>query len=210
MEKTKFESFSIFSVGLHKFYEPELAKLAKKIVYENQNIFLNSEEVNNSFTNFIFQNVGKHEIDEGYKNKTDVFELKQKILQNALNVLNLYGYVSQKTKYEIINLWFNITKSGGSQGIHHHYGSVLSGAFYVNTPENSSPIIFESPIGNILPYNNIISEQKEYNIFNSRKIEIYPKAGEMYFWLSCLEHSVPAAVFDGNRIVCSFDISTTL
>jgi len=212
MKKAKFESMPIFSVGVHTFYEPKLAKLAKKIVYENQDLFTKCrhDDTNFTFTNFTYQSVTKHEINENYKDKKSVFEVKQKILQNALNVLNLYGYASQKNKYEVTNLWFNITKSGGSQELHHHYGFVLSGTFYVNTPKNSSPIIFVNPIGNILPYNDVISEQREYNCFNSKTWIIYPKAGDMYFWLSWVQHFVPPADFDGDRISCSFDISNAL
>lgn len=218
MKKTEFESIPIFSVGVHKFYEPKLAKLAKKIVYENEDILQRCENSENNFTNFKYQNVMKHTIDEEYKNKEDVLKVKDKILQNALNVLNLYGYVSDscgrngkhKTEYEVTNLWFNITKSGGSQEVHHHYGFVLSGTFYINTPKNSSPIVFVSPIGNILPYNGLLSEKEEYNIFNSKTWRIFPKAGEMYFWLSWLPHFVPEKDFDGDRISCAFDISNKI
>jgi len=206
------ETIPIFSIALHKFFEPELAVLGKKIVMENRDIFRKIEK-HNSYTNIIFQNIMKNHIDENYKNLNDILKFKEKILSNATKVLELYNYTYDMVDYEVTNLWFNIMENMSFQNAHNHYGFVLTGTFYIDMPEEVSPIIFYSPLENMQPYNstgNIKDEEKKHNQFNSKAWTVYPKNGEMYFWLASLSHGVPQIQFSGSRISCSYDISTKI
>jgi uncharacterized protein (TIGR02466 family) len=200
------KTIPIFTITLHKFDEPELASLGKKIVIENADLFIKNEEFN-VYNNFLFQDVSKHRIDENYKNLDDVLKFKEKILSNALKVLNEYDYTSEKIQFEVTNLWFNIMENMGYQNSHNHYGYVLTGTFYIDVPEECSPIVFYSPIENMQPYNRVYDKQNE---LNSKTWTIYPKTGEMYFWLSSLSHGVLPTEFQGSRITCSYDISSKI
>jgi uncharacterized protein (TIGR02466 family) len=202
------EHQTLFAVSVHKFDELDSVNLAKKIVEENRIIINGNDSIRAVATNFVQQNTTRHLVNEDYVNLEDVSKLKKIILNNSINVLLFYDYYDPSLEYEVTNMWFNIIRTNGDAVKHHHSGFLLSGTFYVNVPDCAGPIKFFNPISNYFyPTMEIKDRDKNYNSFNSHGFTIHPKTGEMYFWLSNLEHSVLCSEFEGERITCSYDIA---
>ena len=84
----------------------------------------------------------------------------------------------------------------GNVALHRHQGSVVSGALYIDLPDNPSPIRFKNPL---IPYKmmELYTEQSNYH----QSVEIYE--GLLILFPSWLEHeTLPQK---GKRTVISFN-----
>ena len=92
--------------------------------------------------------------------------------------------------------WFNKMDDNGNVALHRHQGSVVSGALYIDLPDNPSPIRFKNPL---IPYKmmELYTEQSNYH----QSVEIYE--GLLILFPSWLEHeTLPQK---GKRTVISFN-----
>jgi len=71
-------------------------------------------------------------------------KFKDAIKQSVVEYANACGYASDKYEPVIINFWLNEMKSGGMSANHVHNGMHFSGCFYIDMPENSAGINFQS------------------------------------------------------------------
>ena len=194
----------IFCVNIGVFDVPEILPLARKIFSDNQHILKVSQRIR---SNFYLQNTNKYLINEDYKYPEDVEKFKQIILEHGLSYLKheVIDYYMDDYIYEVRNLWLNEMSAGNFQTVHRHPGYVLSGCYYVDIPDDCSPIEFHSPYPNFLPdyFNN---PNRNYSPFNSSFWKMHPTEGQMLFWFSELQHSVPA-LNSGIRRSIPFDIT---
>tara|TARA_Y100001972_G_scaffold16693_1_gene18204 strand:+ start:1899 stop:2480 length:582 start_codon:yes stop_codon:yes gene_type:complete len=100
------------------------------------------------------------------------------------------------------NFWYNINNYGDYNKLHNHRGSVLSGVFYIDVPdENMGKINFErsDDIAYYLPplenYNNVTSERASYE----------PETGKLLIFPSWTKHSVDGSRSKHSRISMSFN-----
>ncbi len=101
-------------------------------------------------------------------------------------------------------IWVNINKKGDYNARHAHTSTsvILSGTYYVSTPENCGSIRFWDPRG---VYMASMPDHIEFHGGNTwHKIE--PKEGTMIFFPSWLEHDVEPNKSDEDRISLSFNI----
>lgn len=101
------------------------------------------------------------------------------------------------------SIWVNVLAPGGAHTGHIHPHCVLSGTYYVRTPEGASSIRFEDPrlammMASPLPRPDAAPERRRF-------IEIAPKAGDLLIWESWLRHEVPANGAKSERISVSFN-----
>ena len=68
------------------------------------------------------------------------------LVQNIQFKLNQYTNDLYLEPCKITNSWFNKMDTDGSVRMHRHNGSVVSGALYINVPDNSSPLVFMDPL----------------------------------------------------------------
>ena len=104
--------------------------------------------------------------------------------------LNLAGY------------WCNVNTYGDYNKLHNHRGSVLSGVFYIDVPdENMGNIIFErsDDIEYYLP------PLKEYNNFTGGRATYKPESGKVLIFPSWLKHQVEGSRSEQQRISISFN-----
>ncbi len=101
----------------------------------------------------------------------------------------------------IINLsWYNIMETGHRVKLHRHEASVISGSFYVDADQYSSPIRFKNPI---LPYKmNELFETMNSEYANTGVV-MSVKKGTLLLFPSWLEHETFPE--DGSRCVISFN-----
>lgn len=79
------------------------------------------------------------------KNPADLpecFELYN-IFQKCVNEYSIIMGIRNSIIFES---WMNILTVGGSVGVHRHYGSVISAAFYPYTENDSAPLTFVNPL----------------------------------------------------------------
>jgi uncharacterized protein (TIGR02466 family) len=115
--------------------------------------------------------------------------IKQCCTQSGLPPLKLY------------NLWFNVNGKGHHNSIHNHHGAILSGVYYVHTPENCGSIEF---------YRDDDSEYylpalESYNNFTKQKHVIDPAPGLLVIFPGWLKHSVQPNNNKDERISISFN-----
>jgi len=101
---------------------------------------------------------------------------------------------------EITGAWYNQMRKGDKVTLHRHEGSVLSGAFYVRTDEDTVPLRFQNPLK---PY----KMNDLYDNFNSQYassgVQINVESGTLLLFPSWLEHETGAE--KGERCVISFN-----
>ena len=118
--------------------------------------------------------------------------------------INELGYKFRFNR-ERIFLVASSMREGDYHERHPHPMSMISGVFYLQAPEGSSPIRIHDPreFQKILQFS--ITEPKPTNL---RTIEFEAKAGELILFESWLEHSVPKNKSKKDRIALVFNYST--
>ena len=101
----------------------------------------------------------------------------------------------------LYNLWFNVNPPFSYNTIHNHHGAVLSGAYYIQVPEDS---------GNIEFYRDDQSEYyipqlESYNSFTSQKKVLTPVEQQLLVFPGWLRHSVSQNKSSKERISLSFN-----
>ena len=89
-------------------------------------------------------------------------------------------FINIKCNLYLLNFWVMEYEKGNHTVKHNHRPATLSGIYYIDVEENSSPIIFE---------NNFV---------------IKPKNGMLLLFPSIVNHEVPPT--KGKRIVASFNL----
>jgi uncharacterized protein (TIGR02466 family) len=130
----------------------------------------------------------------GYKNTYDpgigianlpkLSKFKSYIISVANEFLDSLGYHKIEFDPQIFTSQMN---EKDSHGRHSHPGAVLSGVFYLNVPEGSSPIQFYDP----RPWRDtrVLPVKKETQFTNS-SFNFNPSAGDLLMWESWLHHEV--------------------
>lgn len=101
--------------------------------------------------------------------------------------------------------WININKYKDFNWTHSHPFSLLSGVYYVKTPENCGNIEFENPdVGEFLDIKRYV---KNLNKFNSPTCSMPSEEGILYMFPSWMRHKVfPNMNETEERISISFNL----
>ena len=89
-------------------------------------------------------------------------------------------FINIKCNLYLLNFWVMEYEKGNHTVKHNHWPATLSGIYYIDVEENSSPIIFEN------------------------NFAIKPKNGMLLLFPSIVNHEVPPT--KGKRIVASFNL----
>jgi len=134
--------------------------------------------------------------DGAWVSKTDLDypDLKETIF-NMCN--NLFG--KNVTNIMLTNMWANIIKRGEYHLMHTHNEHTMSGAYYLQVPENSSQLYFRDP----RPQGNSWSQK----FIDKGNMRFYtPEEGDLFLWPSFLDHGTTPHNNDEERIMISFDL----
>jgi len=77
-------------------------------------------------------------------------EFKKLLNEIRVGINKVSSNIGIVPKLDIGNLWININQYGNYNNSHRHTGSILSGTFYVKTPENCGNIRFENPMAPLM------------------------------------------------------------
>jgi uncharacterized protein (TIGR02466 family) len=106
-------------------------------------------------------------------------------------------------KLVLDSLWINILEPGGVHTGHIHPHSVLSGTFYVETPEGAGGLKLEDPR---LPLMMAAPPRKARAAPDQRSFHyVRPRAGDLLLWESWLRHEVERNGAETERLSISFN-----
>tara|TARA_R100001594_G_scaffold29392_1_gene54886 strand:+ start:47 stop:646 length:600 start_codon:yes stop_codon:yes gene_type:complete len=115
--------------------------------------------------------------------------------------------LKEESQYCISNAWVNINSKGGSNSIHYHPGSSLSGVFWINVPKDSGELVFKNP--NNFVEASTLSRYADHLTASFNKYETFylePKEGYMVLFPSHIQHLVRENKSNEDRIAISFNI----
>jgi uncharacterized protein (TIGR02466 family) len=117
-----------------------------------------------------------------------------------------YNDYKIKNNLNLGNFWFNINRYKDFNLEHDHPGSILSGVYYVKTPENSGNLVFKNNDNRnlYLPDDYLL----EYNELNSSRYFLPPQENCLYIFPSWLMHYVEPNLSKEERI--SFSLNTKI
>lgn len=101
----------------------------------------------------------------------------------------------------ILESWFNILENGGSTESHHHFSSVISGAYYPLLKDNTCDLIFNSPLYSSIAYCNNTNHNNPNFYYN---FQMPIKQDYLYLFPGWLEHKTEVNRGE-RRIVISFN-----
>jgi uncharacterized protein (TIGR02466 family) len=149
----------------------------------------------------------------GYTSYASVTDLADRVpaFRRLVKILDKHTWAYAKAQeWDIGNrrpvcdsLWVNVLPEGGSHTGHIHTNSVISGTYYVKTPEGAGPIVYEDPR---LPQMMAAPpRRKNADAAFKPHVSFRPEACCLLLWESWLRHEVPLNRAAGERISVSFN-----
>lgn len=110
--------------------------------------------------------------------------------------------------FRLSNMWININPKGAYNQSHSHSGSILSGVFWVQIPDDCGDLIFENSnyFGQDVLIQNMHPAFKEHFNYNNTHA-IKPKEGTLLVFPANLRHFVEENQSETDRISIAFNIS---
>jgi uncharacterized protein (TIGR02466 family) len=104
---------------------------------------------------------------------------------------------------KINECWINVYNTNDAQEIHCHTNSVISGVYYVKAPPGSSPLMFHSPMADVM-LNPPSTKITELNLLAAAFEAV---EGQMILFRSWLKHSVKPSTIKDDRVSIAFNIT---
>ncbi|ACT58145.1 TIGR02466 family protein [Hirschia baltica] len=108
-------------------------------------------------------------------------------------------------KWEMDSFWINILNPLAAHSGHIHPHSVISGTYYVKTPEGAGALKLEDP--RLAMMMNAPAIAKDAPLSAKRFVYEKPEPGTVMMWESWLRHEVTANMGEDLRISISFNYS---
>jgi uncharacterized protein (TIGR02466 family) len=125
---------------------------------------------------------------------------------NVLEVANFLQWDLQKFSVNITTCWAIVNGKLASNSLHNHPNSILSGVYYLKTPENCGGIYFNDP----RPASQmLVPPVVDFNLWTFPKVSYKPHAGTMLLFPSWLLHGVEMNMSEELRVCISFNIGMT-
>jgi|TARA_B110000503_G_scaffold65815_3_gene103353 uncharacterized protein (TIGR02466 family) len=106
-----------------------------------------------------------------------------------------------------ITSWLQYNQPGSYFVRHDHYGAILSGVVYLQTPVNGGDILFHTPLEQRRVTNAFFERiKKEENDYNNSHIKISPAKGDILMFEPWLQHTVQENKSTEARISVGFNI----
>ena len=111
-----------------------------------------------------------------------------------------YGYSQKRINDSFIqSMWFNVSNRGDFLFPHMHYGSLISGAYYIKTTKENV-ILFHDD------HKNFYEDPEHMNEFSENVRAFECKTGRLIMFPSDMMHSTPPQTLVGEKIVISFNV----
>mmetsp|Transcript_120420 Transcript_120420/g.269191 ORF Transcript_120420/g.269191 Transcript_120420/m.269191 type:complete len:314 (+) Transcript_120420:83-1024(+) len=91
-------------------------------------------------------------------------------------------------RWSLRDSWVNVLSEGAEHELHDHVGSVISGTYYVQTPEDCPGLCFDDP-----------------SVDATGEVEFAVQAGDVVLFPGHVQHRVPQNFADDDRVGISFN-----
>ena len=139
-------------------------------------------------------------LDDLPRRATVFAELKRRLDREAGIFAGQLDFDLGTRRLRLDSLWVNVLKPGAAHSGHIHPGSVLSGTYYVRTPERSGALRLEDPR---LPL--MMAAPPRRQGAPGAFVYLQPQAGTLLMWESWLRHEVMPNRAKTERISVSFN-----
>ena len=144
----------------------------------------------------------------GWHSRDDLYDdkrfgvIKGDIIHYCIEVLDHLS-VEDHCKPCLTGMWAMINKPGTYNKLHSHPHNFLSGAFYLQVPENSGKLTFHNPH----PQSEVLSPPIKANqsIHLAPRVGWQPKVNDLLIFPSWLNHEVEINNSKEDRIMLSFN-----
>lgn len=146
-----------------------------------------------------------------YKDKNFLGNLDDQELLNVINeksreFFEILGFKKHNCFIEITS-WLQYNQPASRFVRHDHYGALISGVIYLQTPPNCGNLMFHNPLEARRVTNTFFQRVKQEDTdYNFDHISHTPVKGDMIMFESWLPHSVGQNLSNENRISISFNI----
>lgn len=172
---------------------------SKKTLPIARKILDNSDNLTNTWQYKTTYSSSHSDIDTGHKDENLLF-IENYFVEHGNNFLKSLGYKPMNLQADI---FFSEMFEGDSHIKHEHANSILSGIFYLQVPEGSSPIRFYDPRN----HSKFLSlPVEEWTYTNWEYFNIQPTDGLLLVWPSWLSHEVSVNKSLEGRITCVFNL----
>ena len=185
------------------------------ILHDFKSIDYNKKEL----LNFCYSEKKKHpegiegRSNRGYSWHSRDYNMEEDNLLSSILLSSIDNYFAankifkEKIQYGISNAWININSKGGSNALHDHPGSSLSGVFWINAPKDSGNIVFTNP--NSFTEASTLYGYADHLTKSLNKYETFylqPQEGYFILFPSHIQHRVRENRSNKDRISMSFNI----
>jgi uncharacterized protein (TIGR02466 family) len=140
-------------------------------------------------------------VESGLEHLQDFHKFNLLIQEKGKAFLSNLGYNTDYLEFTS-QIFTSNMQVGDSHGVHSHPNSLLSGVFYLEVDEKSSPIVFYDP----RPFRKFVAlPRSNETLASCEKIMMIPENGLLLMWESWLEHEVPIN-HSANRITLVFNL----
>ena len=136
--------------------------------------------------------------------KLQDFDLLEVINIKVREFMDALGY--NPDCYIEITSWLQLNNPNSYFHRHEHYGAIVSGVVYLQTPENCGDITFFNPIEVRKQNRAFFYKLNSPNPYGDINIEYTPTKGKMILFESWLQHAVGFNRSTENRISISFNV----
>jgi len=132
-----------------------------------------------------------------------LLELKRAVLQSGEQFMRWFGLSSYPLDIE--KAWINVFRPGMQESEHAHEGSVLSGVYYVEAPDNCGDLVFQDPIGARRAHRAFTATNAQTKQA-AQQMNYAPRAGRLLFFESWLPHAVSGNKSGQRRISIAINL----
>lgn len=124
----------------------------------------------------------------------------KKLCEYSRSFLSTTGYQNNLST-ETSNLYFNNLSYGGSQPLHIHELSPVTGVMYLETDQDSSPTVFTTPLD--VANFTFAATKTHATKYNASDVYFLPEPGKILMFPGWLKHHVPVN-YTNVRVVLTF------
>ncbi|MEM7241710.1 MAG: TIGR02466 family protein [Pseudomonadota bacterium] len=146
--------------------------------------------------------------------KKDQYKPVTDLIAECCVAVSQSNHYKEDRKLTIGTMWSIINPPGSFNRAHIHPGSLWSGVYYVQAPENAGKIEFIDPRAAASMLNPVYSTKPKRPKKTLSRIKFIPTAGRILIFPSWLYHAVEPNLTEAkgdaaNRIIISFNLNQT-
>lgn len=137
---------------------------------------------------------------------TDLFELRDQIDLHLNNYTKLFLGVRDNANFYLQNSWSTRHDTDDWCQAHYHGGSLISGVYYIDVPENSGELIFQRMSNYVNLFHSSINLEYDKETYINEDLQFFKvKAGDIILFPSHVMHRIRKNVTPYSRYSLAFN-----